>query len=71
MANHIIKYDHDDGKKLPRHKRITWCGRKPNNWSFQDAQHALLSLDQGQLAQPCRSCLMKMKLVINAELNEG
>ncbi|HCR0385310.1 TPA: hypothetical protein OMS42_002060 [Enterobacter kobei] len=59
MSKHIIKYDHRDGIKLAKHETETWCGHKPqfSDWLFQDAQHALLSIEQGSLQVPCKKCL--------------
>ncbi len=56
----VIKYDHYDGEKLPRYKVITWCGKKPSNWMFQDAQHAALA------DKPiCNSCKKAIKDALN------
>ncbi|MCS3490500.1 hypothetical protein [Enterobacter sp. SLBN-59] len=59
MSKHIIKYDHHDGVKLSKHETETWCGHAPqfSDWLFQDAQHALLSIEQGSLQVPCKKCL--------------
>lgn len=59
MSKHIIKYDHRDGVKLSKHETETWCGHAPqfSDWLFQDAQHALLSIEQGSLQVPCKKCL--------------
>lgn len=59
MSKHIIKYDYRDGAKLAKHEIETWCGHVPqfSDWLFQDAQHALLSIEQGTLLVPCKNCL--------------
>ena len=59
FIRHIIKYDWKDGVKLPPHQTETWCGHQPKcgEWLFQDAQHALLSIEQGSLQVPCKRCL--------------
>lgn len=59
MFNHIIKYEYRDGVKLAQHEIETWCGRKPefSDWLFQDAQHALLVMEQGGRIMPCKNCL--------------
>ncbi|WP_227136711.1 hypothetical protein [Kosakonia radicincitans] len=59
MKNHIIKYDHRDGVKLSKHEIETWCGHKPKvaDWLFQDAQHAILSIEQHSDVAPCSECL--------------
>ncbi|MEP8883471.1 hypothetical protein ABKV35_00055 [Enterobacter kobei] len=59
MSNHIIKYDYRDGIKLAKHETETWCGHRPHfsDWLFQDAQHALLSIEQGSLQVPCKKCM--------------
>ena len=64
MGKHIVKYDYKDGVKLAKHERETWCGHNPEwtDWLFQDAQHALLSIEQGSLQAPCKECL---KAIIN------
>ena len=54
----VIKFDHDDGKKLPNHKIELWCGKNPKSaqWLFQDAQHAALA------DKPvCSSCRARIK----------
>ncbi len=45
---HVLK----DGKQY-------YCGATPewHEWSFQDKQHALNSVDQDSLLQPCTSCI--------------
>lgn len=68
MAAHIIKFEYKDGVKLKRHELVTWCGTPAGNWGFQDAQHALLSLDKGTAITPCRKCLKKLQAVIADEL---
>ena len=57
--NLIIKYAYPDGVKLAKHEIETWCGHAPqfSDWLFQDAQHALLSIEQGSLQVPCKKCL--------------
>lgn len=59
MSKHIIKYDYHDGAKLAKHEIETWCGHAPqfSDWLFQDAQHALLSIEHGSLQVPCKKCL--------------
>lgn len=41
----VIKFDHEDGKKLPQSKRVLWCDESRSffDWVFMDAQHAALS----------------------------
>ncbi|XYV36921.1 hypothetical protein ACQCOG_17305 [Escherichia coli] len=59
VSKHIIKYDYRDGAKLAKHEMETWCGHVPqfSDWLFQDAQHALLSIEQGSFQVPCKNCL--------------
>lgn len=59
MSKHVIKYEYRDGKRLARHDVETWCGHSPKfaEWLFQDAQHAILSIEQGSLNQPCKRCI--------------
>ncbi|EOW7592847.1 hypothetical protein ACOE72_000784 [Escherichia coli] len=59
MPKHIIKFAYRDGVKLLPHQVETWCGHQPIQfeWLFQDAQHALLSIEQGTLLVPCKNCL--------------
>ncbi|HHA1204606.1 hypothetical protein V6183_04145 [Enterobacter hormaechei] len=59
MSKHIIKYEYRDGVKLAKPEIETWCGHAPkfSDWLFQDAQHALLSIEQGSLQVPCKNCL--------------
>ncbi|MDF3570895.1 hypothetical protein [Enterobacter cloacae] len=70
MSKHIIKYDHRDGVKLAKHETETWCGHKPqfSDWLFQDAQHALLSIEQGSLLVPCKKCLKAIVKVAQQEV---
>lgn len=65
MSKHVIKYEYRDGKRLARHDVETWCGHIPKfaEWLFQDAQHAILSIEQGLLNQPCKQCI---KAIIKA-----
>lgn len=64
MAKHIIKYDYRDGVKLPKNEVEIWCGYTPksSDWLFQDAQHAILSIEQESRIQPCKRCI---KAIIN------
>lgn len=59
MKKHIIKYEYRDGVKLARHEIETWCGYAPqfSDWLFQDAQHAILSVEHESLNQPCKRCI--------------
>lgn len=65
MCKHIIKYEYRDGVKLANHEIETWCGHAPqfSDWLFQDAQHAILSIEQESRIQPCKRCI---KAIINA-----
>lgn len=69
MARHIIKFEYRDGIKLKRHELVTWCGMSAGNWYFQDASHAILSIDRGTAISPCKKCLKKLKGIIDNELN--
>ncbi|KXL18467.1 hypothetical protein AXH19_02510 [Escherichia coli] len=55
----FVDHFNRDGVKLAKHETETWCGHKPqfSDWLFQDAQHALLSIEQGSLQVPCKKCL--------------
>lgn len=59
MSKHIIKTDHLDGVRLPTNKLEVWCEATPSygEWLFQDAQHALYSIENGFRQEPCRQCL--------------
>ncbi|EBD4403630.1 hypothetical protein CU481_12100 [Salmonella enterica] len=72
MSKHIIKYDYREGVKLPKHEIETWCGHRPGSseWLFQDAQHALLSIEQGTLLVPCKNCLAAI-IKTAQEVNRG
>lgn len=69
---HIVKYEYDNGVKLPISKRILWCGIDAKklgfDFTFQDAQHALLAIEQGLINEPCKECLKNISVVINSEL---
>jgi len=71
MAKHIIKYDHHDGFKFPLHQIETWCGHRPGafEWLFQDAQHAVLFIEQNGSQTPCKQCLEAIRHVIDLEVN--
>ncbi|MDH0321247.1 hypothetical protein N7390_06495 [Citrobacter freundii] len=62
MSKHIIKYDYRDGVKLAKHEIETWCGHAPqfSDWLFQDAQHALFSIERGSLQVPCNKCMAEI-----------
>lgn len=68
MKNHVIKLTHVNGKPLPT--EISWCGKSIlyYDFCFQDAQHALLSVEQNTTAQPCKHCLNAIRKVINEKL---
>lgn len=55
----IIKYEYEDGIKLPPHKQVLWCGRANDGftWSFTDAQHAALS--DKPVCNKCRGNIIK------------
>ncbi|BBK09322.1 hypothetical protein [Klebsiella phage 05F01] len=63
MSKHIIKYDWINGVKLKHHEIITWCGAEPG-WLFQDAQHAILSVEQGSRVLPCKECMKSILEVL-------
>lgn len=63
----VIKYEYEDGIKLPKSEVVTWCGKKPSNWMFSDAQHAALATEQGSRIAVCRSCRAKIKQALYTE----
>ena len=71
MPKHIIKYAYRDGVKLLPHRVETWCGNQPSQfeWLFQDAQHAVLCIEQGGSQVPCKRCLKAIRDVIDRETN--
>lgn len=73
MRKHIIKVDHLDGVKLPTNKIETWCGVVPSygEWLFQDAQHALIAVENGFRQEPCAQCLRAIVSTANLGLGEG
>lgn len=72
MGKHIIKVDHRYGDKLPTHKIETWCGATPSygEWLFQDAQHALIAVENGFRQEPCTQCLSTIIQVASQALSE-
>lgn len=62
-TTHIAKHDYRDGRELPM--PISWCGKEVprTEWIFQDAQHALLSLEHSSI-EPCRDCLSAISKLI-------
>lgn len=73
MKKHIIKVDNLDGVKLPTNKIETWCGAVPSygEWLFQDAQHALIAVENGFRQEPCAQCLSAIIRVSTQALSEG
>ena len=65
----VIKYDHDDGVKLRQAKIVTWCGKKPTRWMFEDAQHAAFSVMHSRISV-CRSCRKNIKDALDGKLEE-
>lgn len=65
MSQHVTKWTHRDGKKLP--VNLSWCGRELHafDWAFTDAQHALLSLEAGDRLLPCKKCLKAIRRVLD------
>lgn len=59
---HVIKFDHQNGRELPKHEVVTWCGAQlqPFDWAFVDAQHALLCIEKNHWQIPCKDCLAAM-----------
>lgn len=72
MRKHIIKVDHRDGVELPTNKIETWCGVAPSygEWLFQDAQHALIAVENGFRQEPCAQCLSAIVQVATQALSE-
>lgn len=71
MVAHVVKFTHEDGKELRRHERVLWCGADAAkigfDFTFQDAQHALLSIENGARVRPCKKCISAMVRLINGE----
>lgn len=61
---HIIKVPAENNKKE------SWCGAviSPMEWAFEDAQHALLSIEDGSGISVCIECLKSIHGVINEEI---
>lgn len=66
MSKHIVKYEWNDGVKLKDYEIVTWCGEKPQHWMFLDAQHAILSIEQGSYVLPCKKCIEAILNVIGS-----
>jgi hypothetical protein len=65
MARHVIKYEYNDGVKMPH--PMSWCGRAlVNEFAFQDAQHVALAA--GGSIQPCKKCIKKIIKALEQEL---
>lgn len=64
---HIIKFTAENNKK------DGWCGAviSPTEWAFEDAQHALLSIEDGSGISVCIECLKDMRSVINEEIGDA
>ena len=64
---HVVKLQ---GEKMvvPR----AWCGVpiEVHEWKFSDAQHAILSVDQGRTTRPCYDCMVAIGLVMQRFFNE-
>lgn len=65
--NHIIKFPEENNKKEG------WCGAVilPTEWAFEDAQHALLSIEGGSGISVCIECLKSIHGVINEEISDA
>ncbi len=60
----VIKYEYNDGERLPPSKQELWCGKKRSgfDWCFNDAQHAALA------DKPiCNSCKAKIKKALDGK----
>lgn len=51
-----IKQTHEDRKTL------SWCGESLTltDWTFQSIEHAILSIQNGNLIFPCRNCMKEI-----------
>jgi hypothetical protein len=55
---HVIKQSHEDGQPI---RPTYWCGADYiHGFSFMDAQHAALSVDQEDRLQPCPDCAKEL-----------
>jgi len=63
---HVIKYTHNDGKKLDAPEY--WCGEigYDRQWHFLDAHHLALSV--GGSVQPCERCVKAVIKALETEL---
>lgn len=61
----IVKYEYADGMKLTN--PTSWCGKSlaAMEWKFQDAQHAILSVEQNSLVVPCSKCMENIAKVVD------
>ena len=66
---HVIKFDFDEGERLP--EPVLWCGAKSSKgqWYFEDAQHIALSVG-GSIA-PCKECIKAIISELNKEIGES
>jgi hypothetical protein len=67
MKRHVIKHEYNNGEKLLSPE--LWCGKtsEPNQWMFQDAQHAALAAGKSSIA-PCKNCIKAIIKQLQAEL---
>jgi len=66
MSTHVIKFTHNNGKKLA--KPELWCGRQSqySAFYFVDAQHVALAV--GGSIQPCKNCIKSIIKELKKEL---
>ena len=66
MKAHVIKYEYNNGEKLPTPE--LWCGKEPAiaGFLFQDAQH--IALASGGSIAPCKNCIKAIIKALSKEL---
>ena len=56
-----------DERPLPDGIGVSWCGRRLGGWSFQSADHALLSMKYNIARTPCDACLRAIRRTLGAD----
>ena len=65
MSNHVIHAPSSQG--LNKYESFSYCGKlfhHDNEFHFKDADHAILTIEQGSFIQPCKECIKEIKRIL-------
>ncbi len=68
MGKHIIDVRRTNEEKVTR----SYCGKKLSEWhfNFQDATHAITSIQADTFVQPCKACVKKLIKILSEVSDE-